>query len=268
VRRPCASPAGPTGGRPLLPADRDREPPHRVRQHGADGGGGYGGGAPRDEIVATTVGVPVKRLLILVTGTRYQNQLDEISYRIRALDPDLMSDERFDEQVRRLRAGRDRLKVLPGEPGRRDSLPAGDLYAGIHQALPWPSAARGWPRTGSWSTRRGNRSAWSRERCEGQLASGDRRLLGDEGPAFPGRGEHLPAGWAGLAAGLLARDPRALEPAVAAGAVQRGVQRDPHPGTVISPPGRPGADVAAAAVTGWLIIQFPVSAAVLILWRA
>jgi hypothetical protein len=30
----------------------------------------------------------------------YQDQLDEISYRIRALDPDLMSDEQFDEQVR------------------------------------------------------------------------------------------------------------------------------------------------------------------------
>ena len=59
--------------------------------------------------MATTFDVPVKRLLILVTGTRYQDQLDEISYRIRALDPDLMSDERFDEQVRRLRAGRDRL---------------------------------------------------------------------------------------------------------------------------------------------------------------
>jgi hypothetical protein len=86
--------------------------------------------------VATTVGVPVRRLLILVTGTRYQDQLDEISYRIRALDPDLMSDERFDEQVRRLRAGRDRLKALPAEPGRRDSLPAGDMYAGIYQALP------------------------------------------------------------------------------------------------------------------------------------
>src|SRR5213078_536110 len=72
-------------------------------------------------------------------------------------------------------------------------------------------------------------------RCARQLTSGDRRLLGDEGPAFPGRGEHLPAGWAALAAGLLARDPRALEPAAAAGAVQRGVQRDPHPGKVISP---------------------------------
>ena len=113
----------------------------QVRQHGADGGGGYGGGAPRDEIVATTVGVPVKRLLIVVTGTRCRDQLDEISYRIRALDPDLMSDERFDEQVRRLRAGRDRLKALPAEPGRRDSLPAGDLYAGISKRSPWPSAA-------------------------------------------------------------------------------------------------------------------------------
>ena len=65
-----------------------------------------------DEIMATTFRVPVKRL-ILVKGTDYQDQLDEISYRIRALDPDLMSDEQFDEQVRRLRAERDRLKALP-----------------------------------------------------------------------------------------------------------------------------------------------------------
>jgi hypothetical protein len=82
--------------------------------------------------VATTFDVPVKRLLILVTGTRYHDQLDEIRYRITALDPDAM----FDEQVRRLRAGRDRLKALPAEPDRWDSQPAGDLYAGIYQALP------------------------------------------------------------------------------------------------------------------------------------
>jgi hypothetical protein len=87
----------------------------------------------------------------------------------------------------------------------------------------------------AWSTRRRNRSARSRGTREGQLASGDRGLLGDEGPAFPGCGEQFPAGWAGLAAGLLARDPHALEPTAAAGAVQRGVQRDPHPGKVISP---------------------------------
>ena len=65
-----------------------------------------------DEIMATTFGVPVKRL-ILVTGTDYQDQLDEISQRVIALDPDAMSDEQFDEQVRRLRAERDRLKALP-----------------------------------------------------------------------------------------------------------------------------------------------------------
>jgi hypothetical protein len=106
-----------------------------VRQHGADGGGGYGGGAPQDEIVATTFGVQIKRLS-LVTGTHYQDQLDEISYRIKALDPDVMSDEEFDEQVRRLRAERDRLKALPAEPDRWDEQPAGDLYVGIYQALP------------------------------------------------------------------------------------------------------------------------------------
>ena len=63
--------------------------------------------------MATTFGVPVERL-ILVTGIHYQDQLDEISYRIRALDPDAM----FDEQVRGLRAERDRLKALPAEPDR------------------------------------------------------------------------------------------------------------------------------------------------------
>ena len=51
-----------------------------------------------DEIMATTFDVPVKRLF-LVTGADYQDQLDEISYRIKALDPDVMSDEQFDEQV-------------------------------------------------------------------------------------------------------------------------------------------------------------------------
>jgi hypothetical protein len=83
-------------------------------------------------------------------------------------------------------------------------------------------------------------------------------LLRGEGPAFPRRREPVPARRACLAAGLPARDPRALEPAAAAGAVQRGVQRDPHPGTVISPPGQSGTGVAAATVTGWLIIQIPV----------
>ena len=122
---------GSAGSWPLLPVHRHREPPQRVGQHGADGGGGYGGGAPQDEIVATTFGVPVKRLS-LVTGTHYQDQLDEISYRIKALDPDAM----FDEQVRRLRAERDRLKALPAEPDRWDEQPTGDLYADIYQALP------------------------------------------------------------------------------------------------------------------------------------
>jgi hypothetical protein len=88
-----------------------------------------------EEIMATTFGVPVKRL-ILVKGTDYQDQLEEISYRIRALDPDLMSDEQFDEQVRRLRAERDRLKALPAEPDRWEEQLTGDLYCDIYQALP------------------------------------------------------------------------------------------------------------------------------------
>ncbi len=85
--------------------------------------------------VRTTFRVPVKRL-ILVKGTDYQDQLDEISYRIRALDPDVMSDEQFDEQVRRLRADRDRLKALPAEPDRWEEQLTGELYSDIYQALP------------------------------------------------------------------------------------------------------------------------------------
>ncbi len=72
----------------------------------------------------------------MVTGTHYQDQLDEISYRIKTLDPDVMFDEQFDEQVRRLRAERDRLKALPAEPDRWDEHPTGNLYADIYQALP------------------------------------------------------------------------------------------------------------------------------------
>ena len=58
------------------------------------------------------------------------------AYRIRALDPDVMSDEKFDEQVRRLRAERDRLKALPAESDRWEEQLTGELYADIHQALP------------------------------------------------------------------------------------------------------------------------------------
>jgi site-specific DNA recombinase len=88
-----------------------------------------------NEIMATTFRIRVKRL-ILVKGTDYQDQLEEISYRIRALDPDVMSDEQFDEQVRRLRAERDRLKALPAEPDRWDEQLTGELYSDLYQALP------------------------------------------------------------------------------------------------------------------------------------
>lgn len=60
------------------------------------------------------------------------HELDEISYRIKALAPDVM----LDEQVRSLHAERDRLKALPAEPDRWDEQLTGDLYADIYQALP------------------------------------------------------------------------------------------------------------------------------------
>jgi hypothetical protein len=76
-------------------------------------------------IMATTFPVRVK-MLILVKGTDYQDQLEEISYRTGALDPDVMPDEQWDEQVRRLRAERDRLKALPAEPDRREEQLTGE----------------------------------------------------------------------------------------------------------------------------------------------
>ena len=88
-----------------------------------------------DEIMATTFGVPVKRL-ILVKGSDYQDELDEIRYRIRELDPDVMTDEQYDAATGRLRAERDRLKALPAEPDRWDEQLTGELYADIYQALP------------------------------------------------------------------------------------------------------------------------------------
>jgi hypothetical protein len=88
-----------------------------------------------DEIMATTFRVRVKRL-ILVKGTDYQDQLEEISYRIRALDPDVMSDGQYDAELRRLRAERDRPKALPAEPDRWEEQLTGDLSCDIYQALP------------------------------------------------------------------------------------------------------------------------------------
>jgi hypothetical protein len=55
-----------------------------------------------------------------------------------------MTDEQYDAELARLRAGRDRLKAvpLPAEPGRWDERLTGELSAGIYQALPaWERGA-------------------------------------------------------------------------------------------------------------------------------
>ena len=94
-----------------------------------------------NEIMATTFRVPVKRL-ILIKGLGHQDELEEISHRIREPDPDVMTGEKYDAELARLRAGRDRLKALPAEPGRRDEQLTGELYAGIYQVLPaWERGA-------------------------------------------------------------------------------------------------------------------------------
>jgi hypothetical protein len=131
VRRLCASPAGrQAAGRYFRctgTGSRRKGCGNMVRMEMAD--------TAVDEIMATTFGVRVKRP-VLVKGTDYQDELHEISYRGRALDPDAMSDEQWDEQVRRPRAERDRLKALPAEPDRWEEQLTGDLYCGIYQALP------------------------------------------------------------------------------------------------------------------------------------
>lgn len=88
-----------------------------------------------NQIMATTFRVPVKRL-ILVKGSDHQDELEEISHRIRELDPDVMTDEQYDAELARLRAERDRLKALPAQPDRWDEQLTGELYADIYQALP------------------------------------------------------------------------------------------------------------------------------------
>jgi hypothetical protein len=67
------------------------------------------------------------------------HQLDEISYRIKALAPDVM----LDEQVRRLHAERDRLKALPAEPDRCDGNSPGTCTPTSTRRSPPPNAARG-----------------------------------------------------------------------------------------------------------------------------
>ena len=88
-----------------------------------------------NQIMATTFRVPVKRL-ILIKGSDHQDELEEISHRIRELDPDVMTDEQYDAELARLRAERDRLKALPAEPDRWEEQLTGELYADIYQALP------------------------------------------------------------------------------------------------------------------------------------
>jgi len=66
-------------------------------------------------------------------------QLDEISYRIKALAPNVM----LDEQVRRLRAERDRSKPCPPSQTGGASSPPGTCTPTSTRRSPWPSAARG-----------------------------------------------------------------------------------------------------------------------------
>ena len=94
-----------------------------------------------NQVMATTFGVPVKRL-ILVKGSDHQDELEEISHRIRELDPDVMTDEQYDAELARLRAERDRLRALPAQPDRWDEELTGEYYSDLYQDLPaWERGA-------------------------------------------------------------------------------------------------------------------------------
>ena len=128
---------GLAGSMPLLPGtgtgSRRKGCGNMVRMEVAD--------AAVKEVMATMFRVPVKRL-ILIKGPGHQDELEEISHRIREPDPDVMTGEQYDAGLARLRAGRDRLKALPAEPDRRDEQLTGELHAGIGQALPaWERGA-------------------------------------------------------------------------------------------------------------------------------
>jgi hypothetical protein len=88
-----------------------------------------------DEIMATTFDTPVKRLT-LIPGTDYTDELEEIRYRIRELDPAAMTDDEYDAELRKLRAERDRLKALPVQPDRLEEQLTGERYCDIYAALP------------------------------------------------------------------------------------------------------------------------------------
>ena len=88
-----------------------------------------------NQVIAATFRVPVKRL-ILVKGSDYQDELEEVSRRMRDLDPDVMTDEQYDAELARLRAERDRLKALPAEPDRWDEQLTGEYYSDIYHDLP------------------------------------------------------------------------------------------------------------------------------------
>jgi hypothetical protein len=85
---------------------------------------------------------PCVKRLILIKGSDHQDELEEVSYRIRELDPDVMTDDQYDAELARLRAERDRLKALPAQPDRWDEQLTGELYADIYQDLPaWERGA-------------------------------------------------------------------------------------------------------------------------------
>ena len=95
-----------------------------------------------NEIMATTFGVPVKRL-ILIKGLGHQDELEEISHRIREPDPDVMTGGQYDAGLARLRAGRDRLKALPAGPDRRAGPLTGSCTPASARLSPLGNAERG-----------------------------------------------------------------------------------------------------------------------------
>jgi hypothetical protein len=95
-----------------------------------------------EEIIATTFGVPVKRL-ILVKGTDYQDQAEEISYRIRALDPDLSPMSSSTSRCAGCAPNGTGSRPCPPSPTGGKSSSPGTCTAISTRRSPCPSAERG-----------------------------------------------------------------------------------------------------------------------------